>query len=271
MQMRTDLIPVGVLPMVATGAVLVGTRAADGFTAFVVGFAVGAAALFAAPYTWWLRADGQGVTLVRCLLRRRFGWAGIDGLAMEFRREEESDRQVLVLRLRLADPPGRVAGPLVGRVAVTDESTPSGVPPRAMAELFAAFGERGLPVEEAGFANEALRVHGLPPLPPLRVWAAPAEGAPEPERAYADAPDIAAESGALAGGRQRIRQRCRREHLLRHAALADRVFLRDGDGLALGVALVAAEELVRYDLITVEGDQRRYVRQQYLDWRTLNR
>ncbi|MFJ8476837.1 PH domain-containing protein [Kitasatospora sp. NPDC094011] len=271
MQMRSELAAVGVLPLIGTGVLLVATGATDGFTAFVAGCAVGAAALFAAPYTFWLRVDEEGVTLVRCLVRRRFGWAEIDGLAVTFGREEETDGHFVVLRLRLADPPGRVAGPMVGKFGVTDEDTPSGVPPRAMAELFAVFGERGLPVEEAEFANEVLRVRGLPLLPPLRVWAEPAEGVPEPERAYADAPGIEEESAALPGHRKRPPQRYRREHLLRRAALADRVFLRDGDGLALGIALSAAEELVRYDLITVEGDQRRYVRQQYLSWRTLNR
>ncbi|MFJ4188364.1 hypothetical protein [Kitasatospora sp. NPDC089509] len=271
MRMRTELIGAGVLPMIGTLALLPACGATDGFGIFLAGCAVSAAAFFAAPYTFWLRADEEGVTLVRCLVPRRFGWAEIDGLAMEFGQEVETDAHFLRLRLRLADPPGRVAGPLVGKVDVTDEDTPSGVPPRAMAELFAVFGERGLPVEEAEFANEVLRVRGLPLLSPLRVWAEPAEGVPEPERAYADAPDIAAESAALPHWRQRPRQRYRREHLLRRAALADRVFLRDRDGLALGIALSAAGELVRYDLLTVEGDQRRYVRQQYLSWRTLNR
>ncbi|MFD9692301.1 hypothetical protein ACFXPX_16445 [Kitasatospora sp. NPDC059146] len=268
MQMRSERSGVGFTLMVVTGVALAVTGAVDAFGAFLVAALVAAAALFATPYAFWLRADEQGVTLVRYLLPRRFAWAELRGLAMEFDEDEEIGRRCLTLRLGLADPPGRFAGPLLGKVLVTREDAPSGVPPRAMAELFAVFGERGLPVEEAGFANEVLRVRGLPKLPPLRVWAAPAEGAPGAERAYADAPGIDQEADALPPEVRRPRQRGRREYLLRRAALADRVFLRDGDGLALAIALRAAEELVTYDQVTVEGDQRHYVREQYLGWRT---
>lgn len=270
MQMRSERSGVGFVLMVATGIVLAGTGVIDPLGAFLVALLVAAAALFATPYAFWLRVDDQGVTLVRYLLPRRFTWADLHGLAMEFGNEVEGDGRLLTLRLRLADPRGRVPGPLLGKFPVTDEDTPEGVPSRAMAELFAVFGERGLPVEEAEFANEVLRVRGLPPLPPLRVWAAPPEGVPAAERAYADAPAIDAEAGALPDEGLRPRQRGRREYLLRRAALADRVFLRDGDGLALAIALRAAEQLVKYDRITVEGDQRYYVREQYLSWRTLN-
>ncbi|MFJ7250077.1 hypothetical protein ACIQWA_36330 [Kitasatospora sp. NPDC098652] len=270
MQMRSERSGVGFVLMVATAIVLVGTGAIDPLGAFLVAVLVAAAALFATPYAFWLRSDDRGVTFVRYLLPRRFAWAELRGLAMEFGEEVESGSRHLTLRLRLADPPGRVPGPLLGKLPVTQEDTPSGVPSRAMAELFALFGERGLPVEEAEFANEVLRVRGFPPLPPLRVWAAPAEGVPGAERAYADAPGIDEEADALPAEGPRPRQRGRREYLLRRAALADRVFLRDGDGLALAIALRAAEQLVRYDQITVEGDQRHYVREQYLSWRARN-
>ncbi|WP_188304573.1 hypothetical protein [Streptomyces sp. CBMA123] len=272
LQLRSDRAGVGFVTAAGTGFALAGTEAVHPLGAFLIALTVAAAALFATPYTFWLRADEQGVTLVRYLLPRRFAWSELHGLAMEFGEEVESGRHHLTLRLWLADPPGRVCGPLLGKVTVTDEDTPAGVPPRSMAELFALFGERGLPVEEAEFANEVLRVRGLPPLRPLPGWVAPAEGAPAPERAYADAPGIEEEARrveALRTGAER-RARLRREYLLRHAALSDRVFLRDGDGLALAIALRAAGQLVEHDRITVEGDQRHYVRRQYLNWRALN-
>ncbi|MFD5461800.1 hypothetical protein ACFWIQ_03100 [Kitasatospora sp. NPDC127059] len=272
MQLRSDRAGVGVVVAVGTGISLAGGEAIDPLGALLVGIAAGAAALLATPYAFWLRADERGVTLVRYLLPRRFAWSELHGLALEFGEEVETDRRHVTLRLWLARPPGRFRGPLLGKVPVTDDDMPAGVPPRSMAELFALFGERGLPVEQPQFANEVLRVRGLPLLPPLPEWVSPGEGPPVPDRAYADAPGIEEEArrvqalGADAGRRARLR----REYLLRHAALSDRVFLRDGDGLALAIALRAAEQLVEHDRVTVKGDQRHYVRRQYLSWRALN-
>ncbi|MFI9366584.1 PH domain-containing protein [Kitasatospora sp. NPDC053057] len=275
MQQRGEFVGVGSMVGLAVAILLVETGTTDGGAAFLALAAIVAVAAFALPHAYWLRADEDGLTLVRSLVPRRYAWADIRGLAMELGRDAENDGHHLTLRLRLADPPGRFWGPRLGRIDVTEEDTPEGVPRRALAELFAVFVERELPVDLPEFANEVLRVRGLPQLPPLPLWAPPEEGAPTPEQAYADAPGIEDERGDLVALGKAVKRRVRlsREYLLRRAALADRVFLRDGDGLALAIALGEAERLAEHDGIRVEGDQRHYVREQYLSYlgrRTLN-
>ncbi|MFD8702830.1 hypothetical protein ACFV1W_09470 [Kitasatospora sp. NPDC059648] len=272
MQQRGELVGVGSILGLVAAVVLAESGTVGGGAAFLVMAAIVAVAAFAAPHAYWLRADEGGLTLVRLLVPRHYAWADLRGLAMELGRDEENDGHHLTLRLRLAEPPGRFWGPRLGRIDVTDEGTPEGVPPRALAELFAVFVEHRLPVDLPEFANEVLRVRGLPQLPPLPLWAPPAGGVPAPEQAYADAPDIEDERRDLVALGKAVERRVRlsREYRLRRAALADRMFLRDGDGLALAIALREAERLVEHDRMRVEGDQRRYVRQQYLSRRTLS-
>ncbi|MFJ9777035.1 hypothetical protein ACIRVF_38370 [Kitasatospora sp. NPDC101157] len=272
MQQRGELAGVGSVLGLVVAVALAGTGTVGGGAAFLVMAAIVAVAAFGAPHAYWLRADGEGLTLVRLLVPRRYAWADVRGLAMELGRDEENDTHHLTLRLRLAEPPGRFWGPRLGRIHVTEEDAPEGVPPRALAELFAVFVEHELPVDLPEFANEVLRVRGLPQLPPLPLWTPPADGAPAPELAYADAPDIEEERRDLVALGRTVKRRVRlsREYLVRRAALADRVFLRDGDGLALGIALAEAERLVEHDRIRVEGDQRHYVRRQYLSLRALS-
>ncbi|MGW2376706.1 PH domain-containing protein [Kitasatospora sp. NPDC001683] len=272
MQQRGELIGVSSMVALVVAIVLTETETAETGAVFLVMAAIVAVAAFAAPHAYWLRADEDGLTLVRLLVPRRYAWADVRGLAMELGRDEENDGHHLTLRLRLAEPPGRFWGPRLGRIDVTEQDTPEGVPPRALAELFAVFGEHELTVDLPEFADEVLRVRGLPRLPPRPVWTPPVEGAPGPERAYAGAPEIEDERGDLEVLGKAVKRRIRlsREYLLRRAALSDRVFLRDGDGLALAIALRAAGQLVAHDQIEVEGDQRHYVRQQYRSWCTLN-
>ncbi|MFH9347633.1 hypothetical protein [Kitasatospora sp. NPDC017646] len=273
MQQRGELVGVGSMVGLVVAILLAETGTAGGGGAFLAMAAIVAVAAFALPHAYWLRADENGIILVRLLVPRRYAWADIRGLAMELGRDEENDGHHLTLRLRLAEPSGRFRGPRLGRIDVTEEDTPEGVPPRALAELFAVFVEHQLPVDLPEFANEVLRVRGMPQLPPLPLWAPPVEGAPGPEQAYAGAPGIQDERDDLVALGKAVKRRpgLSREYLLRRAALADRVFLRDGDGLALAIALRAAEQLVEHDRIKVEGDHRDYVRQQYLSRRTLDR
>ncbi|WP_158845847.1 hypothetical protein [Streptomyces sp. NRRL WC-3742] len=259
--------------MVVSGGLLGITRAVDPFLVVFIPVVIGVAVFCAAPHTFWLRADDSGITLVKRLVPRRYAWVDVHGLAMEFAQEEDGDGRHLTLRLRLTEPKGRFWGPFLCRVPVTEEDTPSGVPPLALAELFAVFGEQRLPVEKPEFANEVLRVRGLPKLPPWAPWAVPAEGPPAPEKAYADAPDLASEEREVEALSARARRRvpARREYLLRRAALADRRCLRDGGERGRFGAVAAAEELVEIDQIRVEGDPRPYVRRQYLIWRASGR
>ncbi|MFJ9691959.1 hypothetical protein [Kitasatospora sp. NPDC101183] len=270
MRMRSEVLGLGVTMLVVSAVLLVATEAVTAGTAVLVSVVVAAATIFVTPHLFWLRADADGITLVKRLVPRRYAWADVHGLAMEFADDAEGDGRHLTLRLRLTEPKGRFWGPLIGKVYVTGDDTPSGVPPRAMAELFAVFGERGLPVEAREFANEVLRVRGLPLLPPLTPWVVPPEGPPAPEKAYADAPGIEEEEREVEAlrVRARARKRYQREYLLRSAALADRRCLRDGGERGLGGALAAGVDLVDNDQIGVEGDPRPYARRQYWVWRT---
>ncbi|MFI2612953.1 hypothetical protein [Kitasatospora sp. NPDC018614] len=251
---------------------LVGAGAAGAGEACLVGLLVGAAVAVAAPHTFWLREEEDGLTLVRGLVPRRYAWSEIRGLSMEFHEEVETSAHEVVLRLRLADPPGRSWGPLLGKVDVTDDDRPRGAEPRALAELFALFGRRGLPVDEPGFADEVLHVYGLPRMPPRPERCVPVGPVPTAAQAYAAAPGTEAEEAYLAGVRSTAKSppRRRRAYLLRAAAQADRLALAGGDADREEVvrARITADRLAEHDGVTAAtaDDARGYVRQQYLEW-----
>lgn len=120
------------------------------------------------PSAFWLQADDDRLTLVRLLLfRRTLPWSAVQGLAMRFHEEDEPYRHRLTLCVRLPDTRDneRFPGPFIGTITVTDDDRPRGTEPRELADLFALFGERGLPVDEPEFANSVLAAHGRPPLP----------------------------------------------------------------------------------------------------------
>ncbi|MFJ7906736.1 PH domain-containing protein [Kitasatospora sp. NPDC096204] len=265
-------IGIGCAVAVATMFALGGSGATGAGTATFIGVLIGGAAAAGVPHTFRLREDEDGLTLVRLLATRRYAWSEISGLAMEFGEEVETSGHHVTLRLRLVDPPGRFWGPQLGRIDVTEDDRPRGVEPRALAELFAVFGRHGVPVDQPEFANAVLHVYGLPPLPPQPVRQVPAGPVPTAAEAYADAPDVAQEEKDLAARRSTVKSppRKRREHLLRAAARADRIALAgdDGDPHEVVRARIAAGELTEHDRVTADGDgARRYVRQQYLDWR----
>ncbi|MET8546626.1 hypothetical protein ABZW03_39340 [Kitasatospora sp. NPDC004799] len=250
---------------------LAGAGVAGPGEATLIGVLVAVAAAFAVPHTYWLREEEDGLTLVRLLVPRRYAWSRIRGLAMEFAEETETSAHHLTLRLRLVDPPGRSWGPVLGRVHVTEDDRPRGVEPPALAELFALFGRRQLPVDRPEFADAVLDVHGLPRMPPPPVRSVPVGPVPTAAQAYADAPGAEEEERALAGRRSTPKSppRTRRAHLLRTAALADRLALAGGDADRDQVvrARIAAGWLTEHDGVTADGeDARGYVRQQYLEW-----
>ncbi|GAB7183818.1 hypothetical protein ATKI12_3649 [Kitasatospora sp. Ki12] len=252
-----------VIVLSETGATGVGTTL---LTAAAVAAVTGAAG----PRTFRLREEEAGLTLVRLLVPTHYTWEQIRGLAMDFGEEQDGGAHRVRLRLRLADPPGRFQGPLLGELTVTEDDRPRGVEPRALAELFALFGRHGLPVDRPEFANAVLSAHGLPPLPPPPVRSVPVGPVPTPEEAYAHAPAEAAERRDLDAYRSRSNEplRRRREHLLRLAALRDRAALGVGDADAAQVAEArfAARRLTEHDGVTAEdADLRGYVRQQYLN------
>ncbi|MFD0408896.1 hypothetical protein [Kitasatospora sp. NPDC127116] len=265
-------IGIGLVLAVVAMPALVGSGATGPGEATLIGALIAVAVAVAVPHTCWLREDEQGLTLVRLLVPRRYPWSEIRGLVMEFGEEVETSGHHVTLRLRLADPPGRFWGPQLGRIGVTGDDLPRGTEPRALAELFAVFGRRGLPVDRPEFANEVLHVRGLPPLPSRPVRTVPAGPVPTAAQAYADAPGVEEEEKDLAARRSTAKSppRKRREYLLRTAARADRLALADGDedmGQVVG-AWIAAGHLTEHDGVTADGDDARaYVRQQYLDWR----
>ncbi|WP_316528518.1 hypothetical protein [Kitasatospora brasiliensis] len=249
-----------------------GSGAVGPGAATLIGVLIAAGVAVGLPYTFWLREDEDGLTVVRLLVPRRYAWSEIRGLAVEFHEEIETSAHQAVLRLRLTDPPGRYWGPSLGRIDVTDDDRPRGVEPPALAELFALFGRHRLPVDQPEFANAVLNAHGLPRLPPPPVRGVPVGPVPTAAEAYADAPGVEEEGGYLATCRDTATSppRKRREYLLRSAALDDRTALADGDlGLAqAGRVRFSAGRLTEHDGVTAaDGDAaRRYVRQQYLAW-----
>jgi hypothetical protein len=220
---------------------------------------------------YWLRAGGDGLTLVRLLIPRSYPWSAVQGLAMEFDEDEETGRHQVGLRIRLSAPKGRRPGPLLGRLRTTRDDLPKGTEPAVLADLFALFGDRGLPVDRPEFANAVLAAHGRPALRTQPSTYVPTGPVPTPEQAYADAPDIADERRRLAEIRFGVvLPGDRRQFLLRDAALRDRAALQAGDtdsSEATG-ALVSARKLAEHDEVLAGGNPRGYVRQQYLIWRT---
>ncbi|MFD0327487.1 hypothetical protein ACFQZC_02780 [Streptacidiphilus monticola] len=272
---RGDVIAVACVLGIATALALSTTRAAEG-ECWLAGAVVVAVLSVGVPRTFWLRADEHGVTLVRLFVPRRYAWSDVRGIAVDFGEDPDTDARHARLRLHLADPPGHRWGPLLAGLPVTDDKLPRGGEPRELAELLALFGRRGLPVGPPAFADAVLAAQGLPapgPAPPPRAD----RGRPPPERAYADAPEPEEEKRRLELSRRlspiSTSPRHRREYLLRRAAAADRIALRNGDsGLEdVAAALLWAGRLADHDGVTADDDPRGYVRQQYLAWRSARR
>ncbi|MFJ8622189.1 hypothetical protein ACIRD3_05020 [Kitasatospora sp. NPDC093550] len=265
---RVDIIGVGCVLGLITAIVLSETGAAGVGTTLLIAAAVVAATVAGAPRTFWLRESETGLTVVRLLVPTHHTWSEIRGLAMHVDEEPETSAHRVQLRLRLVHPRGRSWGPFLGRLTLTDDDRPRGTEPRALAELFALFGRHGLPVDRPEFANAVLSAHGLPPLPPPPVRPVPVGPVPTPEEAYADAPALTEEQRHLDAHRSRSDEppRHRRVHLLRLAALRDRLALgtADADAEQVAAALLAAGRLLEHDGVTAEdGAAREYVRQQY--------
>ncbi|MFF7994544.1 hypothetical protein ACFZDG_32780 [Kitasatospora xanthocidica] len=270
MRRWADAVGIGCVLGLVTAVVLSETGAAGLGTTLLIAAAVAAVTGAAGPRTFLLREEETGLTLVRLLVPTHYPWSQIRGLAMDFGAEEDSGAHRVRLRLRLADPPGRFRGPLLGELTITEDDRPRGVEPRALAELFALFGRHGLPVDRPEFANAVLSAHGLPPLPPPPVRTVPVGPVPTPEEAYARAPAEAEERRHLDAYRSRSNEplRRRRAHLLRLAALRDREALGAGDAdpAKAAEARFAARRLTEHDGVTAEdADLRGYVRQQYLN------
>ncbi|SOB86322.1 hypothetical protein [Streptomyces sp. 1331.2] len=153
--------------LVALGAVIVlsETGATCVAATLLIGAAIVAAVALVVPRTFRLREEEQGLVMVRLLVAKRHPWQQIQGLSMEFDEDSENGAHSVRIRLRLADRPGRNCGPLLAELPVTDDDSPRGFEPRALAELFALFGRHGLPVDRPEFANAVLSAHGLPLLP----------------------------------------------------------------------------------------------------------
>jgi hypothetical protein len=146
------------------------------------------------PYGFWLRADDNGLTLVRAFLPRRYRWQDIHSLAMETSEDPDSGAPRLVLLLRLTPTPRRATrttrphGPMLGALAVTADKLPCGTEPSPLAELFDLLRRHGVPLEDPRYAALVLTAHGFPP--PLAVAgptpgpaSAPASGPARPRGA----------------------------------------------------------------------------------------
>ncbi|MFD8821126.1 hypothetical protein ACFV1C_01950 [Streptomyces sp. NPDC059605] len=119
-----------------------------------------------APISFWVRADSEGLTLSRALLRRRYRWHDITGLDMTFDEDPDSGAARLTMRLRLFTTPVTGRGPLVGVLGLAPGHQLQGTGPRRLADLFALLAAHGLPLADPDFANRLLTAHGLPPLGP---------------------------------------------------------------------------------------------------------
>ncbi|MER7673970.1 hypothetical protein ABTY61_36685 [Kitasatospora sp. NPDC096128] len=183
--------PVGCLLALAMGIVLAQTGVAGRLGAVPALLLSGTAVLGVAlpvPYGFWLRADTEGLTLVRAFLPRHYPWQDIVGLTMEADEDPDSGAARLVLLLRLAPAPGtaaarsererRIHGPVLGAVGTTPDGLPRGTEPRHLAELFDLLRRHGVPLEDPRYADAVLTAHGYPalahtarPAPPLRPGA----------------------------------------------------------------------------------------------------
>ncbi|MEL5953463.1 hypothetical protein AADR41_01390 [Streptomyces sp. CLV115] len=136
-----------------------------GASLLIVAAAVPVVAL-PAPISFWLRADSEGLTLSRALLRRRYRWHDITGLDMAFGEDPDSDAARLTMRLRLTTTPATGRGPLVGVLGLAPGHQLRGTEPRRLADLFTLLATHGVPLAEPDFADRVLAAHGLPPLAP---------------------------------------------------------------------------------------------------------
>ncbi|WP_370380246.1 PH domain-containing protein [Catenulispora sp. GAS73] len=149
---------VAIVVLVAVGA--------DNFVGWLLGAACVIALAAAVPYSYWLRADDRGLTLVRLLVRRRIPWQAVRGLDLRFHKDPNTNYRYVAVHIRLsarrATRPSIARrlgpGPLCGRISIADK-------PRELANLFALFGDRGVPIDEPEYVNSVLAAHGLPALP----------------------------------------------------------------------------------------------------------
>lgn len=169
--------PVGCLLALAMGIVLAQTGVAGRLGAVPALLLSGTAVLGVAlpvPYGFWLRADTEGLTLVRALLPRHYPWQDIVGLTMETDEDPDSGAARLVLLLRLAPAPRsaaarsererRIHGPVLGALGTTPDGLPRGTEPRHLAELFDLLRRHGVPLEDPRYADAVLTAHGYPAL-----------------------------------------------------------------------------------------------------------
>ncbi|MBD0693618.1 hypothetical protein [Streptomyces sp. CBMA123] len=167
--------PLGCLLALAMGIALARTGVAGRLGAVPALLLSGTAVLGIAlpvPYGFWLRADAQGLTLVRAFLPRRYRWQDIAGLTMETDEDPDSGaaRLVLLLRLVPAATPvrterrDRVHGPVIGALGTTADGLPRGTEPRHLAELFDLLRRHGIPLEDRRYADLVLTAHGYPAL-----------------------------------------------------------------------------------------------------------
>ncbi|MEU6872855.1 hypothetical protein [Streptomyces sp. NPDC046751] len=155
----------GLLSAVVLGASGAVDRLGVGPSLLIVAAVVPVVAL-PAPVSFWVRADSDGLTLSRALLRRRYHWHDITGLGMAFGEDPDSDAPRLTMRLRLTTTPAAGRGPLVGVLGLAPGHQLRGTEPRRLADLFTLLAAHGVPLAERDFADRVLAAHGLPPLDP---------------------------------------------------------------------------------------------------------
>ncbi|MGW1408357.1 hypothetical protein [Streptomyces sp. NPDC002403] len=153
----------GLLSAVALGAGGAVNRLGVGPSLLIAAAVVLVVAL-PAPLSFWVRADSEGLTLSRALLRRRYRWHDIAGLDMAFGEDPDSDAARLTMRLRLTTTPTTGRGPLVGVLGLAPGHQLRGTEPRRLADLLTLLAAHGVPLSEPGFADRVLAAHGLPPL-----------------------------------------------------------------------------------------------------------
>ncbi|MFD7450853.1 hypothetical protein [Kitasatospora sp. NPDC059827] len=185
--------PVGCVLALAMGIVLARTGVAARLGAVPALLLSGTAVLGVAlpvPYGFWLRADTEGLTLVRAFLPRHYRWQDIVALTMETDEDPDSGAARLVLLLRLvpartvrtartartatasssaaavtaASRADRVHGPVLGVLGTTPDGLPRGTEPRHLAQLFDLLRRHGVPLEDPRYADLVLTAHGYPPL-----------------------------------------------------------------------------------------------------------
>ncbi|MFJ4188820.1 hypothetical protein [Kitasatospora sp. NPDC089509] len=205
--------PVGCVLALAMGIVLAQTGVAGRLGAVPALLLSGTAVLGIAlpvPYGFWLRADTDGLTLVRAFLPRRYRWQDIVALTMEADEDPDSGAARLVLLLRLvpartvrtartartvrtarsetAERADRVHGPVLGILGTTPDGLPRGTEPRHLAELFDLLRRHGIPLEDPRYADLVLTAHGYPALAPASAPVSAPASSPAPVRPGATRP-----------------------------------------------------------------------------------